>query len=103
MNIRNIDAAMQHFRQALAAKLAAENRLLGSNETSGDETRNFFPLQDMRQPLFEAEILQQRCVTPEPPDVSIRDGFKMNASAEPGMSKSVSLRFLLSIYGVQYH
>lgn len=96
MNIRNIDAAMQHFRQALAAKLAAENRLLGSNETSGDETRNFFHLQDMGQPLFEAGILQQRCVTPEPSDVNSHDGLEMNASAVPGMSESVSLRFSIN-------
>jgi hypothetical protein len=88
MDSRNIDAAMQHFRQALAAKLATENRLLSSNETNGrDKTSTFFHPQAMGQPLFEADALQQRCVTPELADVSSHDLLDMNASATPGMSK----------------
>lgn len=87
--IGDIDAALNCFRQALAAKLATEQRMLPSTETSGVETLHNLDSHALEVPTVVAEELHQRCVTPEPTDFLISDQLEVNAPDTLGMYSKV--------------
>ena len=82
----DLDGALNYFRQALAAKLASEQRLLATTtkESSGETTlHNFDDANPMEVGTAVADADEQlqleRCVTPDPIDFCCSDRMELYA------------------------
>ena len=84
--IGDTDGALHYFRQALAAKLASENRFVATTESSEEKNLHNLDSYTIEVPDVAIKQSQHRCISPDSTDFFTSNQLEVHATGVTGTS-----------------